>query len=59
MTEESQKKLNSIFDDTLEYPIIEKTILPERIVCPDCGGISFEGLDFCHLCGGMLINPDD
>ena len=56
MTEESRKKLEAIFDEKLEYPIIEREVLPKKMVCPDCGGITFEGLDLCHLCGGMLIN---
>lgn len=56
MTEEAKKKLDSIFDESLEYEIVERKILPEKIICMDCGGITFEGLDLCHLCGGMLIN---
>ena len=56
MTEESRKKLEAIFDEKLEYPIIVREVLPEKMVCPDCGGITFVGLDLCHLCGGMLIN---
>ena len=56
MTRETKEKLEAIFDQTLEYEILEKRILPERMVCPDYGGITFEGLDLCHLCGGMLIS---
>lgn len=56
MTEEAKKKLDAIFDESLEYEIVERKILPEKIICKDCGGITFEGLDLCHLCGGMLIN---
>lgn len=56
MTKEAKEKLDSIFDPELEYEILERQILPEKLVCPDCGGITFEGLDLCHLCGGMLIN---
>ena len=56
MTEESRKKLDSIFDSSLEYEIVENQIVPDKIVCPDCGGVTFDGLDLCHLCGGMLIN---
>lgn len=55
MTEESRQKLISIFDESLEYPVIEREILPEKVICPDCGGITYEGLDLCHLCGGLLI----
>ncbi|MDF2610085.1 MAG: hypothetical protein K0R92_1559 [Lachnospiraceae bacterium] len=37
-----------------EYEIVEFEIFPEKIVCPDCGGITLEGLDFCDKCGGEL-----
>lgn len=37
-----------------EYEIVEFEIFPEKIVCPDCGGITLEGLDFCDQCGGEL-----
>ena len=56
MTEESRKKLESIFDKELDQEIIRRKITPEKMVCPDCGGITYEGLDLCHLCGGMLVN---
>lgn len=56
MTDEARKKLESIFDKNLEQEIICRTIAPEKMVCPDCGGITYEGLDLCHLCGGMLVN---
>ena len=59
MTEEARKKLEAIFDPQNEYPVLKKVIEPERIVCPDCGGITFDGLELCHLCGGMLINLPD
>ncbi len=38
----------------VEYEIVEREILPEKIICPDCGGITLEGLDFCDKCGGEL-----
>jgi hypothetical protein len=41
-------------ESELEYEIIEREILPEKIICPDCGGITLEGLDFCDKCGGEL-----
>lgn len=47
---ESQKKKEEIE----EYEIVEIEILPEKIICPDCGGITLEGLDFCDICGGEL-----
>jgi hypothetical protein len=37
-----------------EYEIVEREILPTKIICPDCGGITLEGLDFCDKCGGEL-----
>ncbi len=39
-----------------EYEILEREIFPEKIICPDCGGITWEGLDFCDKCGGDLRN---
>lgn len=39
-----------------EYEIVEREILPEKIVCPDCGGITLEGLEFCDKCGGELTS---
>ena len=41
-------------DENGEYEILEREILPEKIICPDCGGITLEGLDFCDKCGGLL-----
>lgn len=37
-----------------EYEVIEREILPENIICPDCGGITLRGLEFCDKCGGEL-----
>ncbi len=37
-----------------EPDIIEIEIQPRKIVCPDCGGITMEGLEFCHKCGGEI-----
>ncbi len=37
-----------------EYALVEREILPAKIICPDCGGITLEGLDFCDKCGGEL-----
>ncbi len=42
-----------------EYEIVEKEILPEKMICPDCGGITLVGLDFCDKCGGELVNRDN
>lgn len=41
-------------DENGEYELLEREILPEKIICPDCGGITLEGLDFCDKCGGEL-----
>lgn len=56
----STKKENvaTTIEDT-EYEIVEKEILPEKMICPDCGGITLVGLDFCDKCGGELINQDN
>jgi hypothetical protein len=44
--------------EEVEYEIVEKEILPEKMICPDCGGITLVGLDFCDKCGGELINHE-
>ena len=41
-------------DPDMEYEVVEREILPAKIICPDCGGITLEGLDFCDKCGGEL-----
>lgn len=54
-----QEELDSIqspLDEDGEYEIVEREILPEKMICPDCGGITLEGLDFCDKCGGELRN---
>jgi hypothetical protein len=38
-----------------EYEVVEREILPAKIICPDCGGITLEGLEFCDKCGGELL----
>lgn len=37
-----------------EFEVVEREILPAKIICPDCGGLTLEGLDFCDKCGGEL-----
>ncbi|MBE5967592.1 MAG: hypothetical protein E7255_11630 [Lachnospiraceae bacterium] len=37
-----------------EYEVVEREFLPAKRICPDCGGITLEGLDFCDKCGGEL-----
>jgi hypothetical protein len=42
--------------ETVEtYEVLEREILPAKIICPDCGGITLEGLEFCDKCGGELL----
>lgn len=53
MTWEENEENEGIGEDG-EYEILEREILPEKIICPDCGGITLEGLDFCDKCGGEL-----
>lgn len=40
--------------NTEEYELVEIEILPAKIICPDCGGITLEGKEFCDKCGGEL-----
>lgn len=37
-----------------EYPIVEREICPAKIICPDCGGETLEGLEYCDKCGGEI-----
>lgn len=46
--------INQIFDPDCEYEIVETEMIPEQIICPDCGGYTREGLEFCDKCGGEL-----
>jgi hypothetical protein len=45
-------------DENGEYDVFERVILPDKIVCPDCGGITLQGLEFCDKCGAVLIQND-
>ncbi len=56
---EQVQKDNTEVNTEEEYEIVEKEILPEKMICPDCGGITLAGLDFCDKCGGELINHDN
>lgn len=38
----------------IEYKVIEREIHPDKIRCPDCGGITIDGLEYCDKCGGEL-----
>lgn len=52
--EEAPEEEEDELDENGEYKVYEREILPEKIVCPDCGGITLEGLDFCSKCGSPL-----
>ncbi len=52
--EEAEPTDDEVEDPDMEYEIVEREILPAKIICPDCGGITLEGLDFCDKCGGEL-----
>lgn len=41
-------------DENQEYEVLEREIMPRKIRCPDCGGVTLEGLEFCDKCGGEL-----
>lgn len=45
---------DSLSAEDIIYEVVEREILPEKIVCPDCGGITLEGLEYCDKCGGEL-----
>jgi hypothetical protein len=51
--EETSNLDNEVSED-IEYEVVEREILPAKIICPDCGGITLEGLEFCDKCGGEL-----
>jgi hypothetical protein len=52
--QEEETALEEEEDPNQEYEVVEREILPAKIICPDCGGITLEGLDFCDKCGGEL-----
>lgn len=56
--EESESSTESS-TEPIEYEIVEKEILPEKMICPDCGGITLAGLDFCDKCGGELASYEN
>lgn len=54
MKEVQPSEVCEVEDPDKEYEIVEREILPAKIICPDCGGITLEGLEFCDKCGGEL-----
>ena len=57
LTGELESEEAALEDDSesdVEYEVVEREILPAKIICPDCGGITLEGLEFCDKCGGEL-----
>ncbi len=57
----TSKELDKQVEDSqaeTDYEVVEIEIKPAHIICPDCGGITIEGLDYCHKCGGEL-KPSD
>jgi len=41
-------------EEKKEYPVAEIEILPEKVICPECGGWTTEGRIFCEKCGGEM-----
>lgn len=37
-----------------EYPVLEREILPEKIICPGCGAMMLDGMEECDSCGAEL-----
>jgi hypothetical protein len=52
--ESEEAELEEDNESDVEYEVVEREILPAKIICPDCGGITLEGLEFCDKCGGEL-----
>lgn len=55
MTEMGASELETASPEEEIYEVLEREILPAKIICPDCGGITLEGLEFCDKCGGELL----
>jgi SepF-like predicted cell division protein (DUF552 family) len=54
-SENEELTLLEVSDGDETYEVVEREIHPEKIICPDCGGITLEGLEFCDKCGGELL----
>ena len=37
-----------------EYPVLERDLLPGKIICPCCGSTLLEGTDICEYCNTDL-----
>lgn len=48
-------------DKACGYPVVTKEIEPEKIMCPECGGMTTEGRVFCEACGAELeeMEPEE
>lgn len=53
--EDKEDALEAQEDEDIQYEVVEREIHPAKIICPDCGGITLEGLEFCDKCGGELL----
>ena len=53
--EDAEETMEASEEDDIEYEVVEREIHPAKIICPDCGGITLEGLEFCDKCGGELL----
>lgn len=51
---DSSKNVTESEEQNETYEVLEREIYPAKIICPDCGGITLEGLEFCDKCGGEL-----
>jgi hypothetical protein len=52
--EDSSENVTESEEQNETYEVLEREIHPAKIICPDCGGITLEGLEFCDKCGGEL-----
>ena len=42
------------FNKKSDKEIATIEIKPEKIICPDCGGFTTDGMPFCEQCGGEI-----
>lgn len=54
-TEDDSTVNSEASDKEAVYEVVEREIMPAKIICPDCGGITLEGLELCDKCGGELL----